>query len=128
VFFSDKPVDGDQVNSLVASGDIGIALYNVSIEQKNEYNMGLSSGKIAHFLQCGLPIVTSNLPTVKQYIDKYRCGICVDNVDQVGEAVKMILSNYNQYSKQALECFQKEFNLVPYLDRILKRLKYYESN
>ena len=122
VFFSDHPLDGDKVSSLVASGDIGIAFYNVNNEQRNVYNMGLSSGKIAHYLQLGLPIVTSSLPSVQRYVDKYGCGICVDRVDQVGEAVNKILNDYAKYSERALECFQREFNLDPFLNKILKRL------
>jgi glycosyltransferase involved in cell wall biosynthesis len=123
IIFSDRPVPASKVSSLVSSADIGIALYNVSEDSgKNIFTMGLSSGKIAHYLQCGLPVVATGLPTIKRYIEGYNCGICVDAVDQVGKSVKIILDNYSEYSRNALICFQQEFELNKYLEIILHRV------
>jgi glycosyltransferase involved in cell wall biosynthesis len=120
-FLSAEPVEGGLVRSLVASADVGIALYATSNQDKNVFTMGLSSGKIAHYLQCGLPVVATALPTVQRYVEGYRCGICVDRVSQVGGAIKAILDNYAEYSKNALTCFKQEFDLDKYLVPIMQR-------
>lgn len=114
-FLSDKLVASDQVRSLVSSADIGIALYRASEQERNVFAMGLSSGKIAHYLQCGLPVVATALPTVRRYVEGYRCGICVNEVEQVGDAVRAILRDYSTYSHNALDCFREEFELSKYL-------------
>lgn len=120
-FLSAEPVEGGLVRSLVASADVGIALYTTSEQNKNVVTMGLGSGKIAHYLQCGLPVVATALPTVRRYVEGYRCGICVDHVTQVGNAIKAILDNYAEYSKNALTCFRQEFDLDKHLGPILRR-------
>ena len=122
IYLSDEPVAGSKVRTLVTSADIGIALYQTSERDRNLFTIGKSSGKIAHYLQCGLPVVTTDLPTVKRYVEGYRCGICVNRVEQVEGAVKTLLSDYDRYSQNALACFEREFDLhrhvVPILDRL----------
>ena len=126
-YLSAEPVAGGQVRDLVGSADIGLASYCDSERDRKTFHMGgKSSGKIAHYLQCGLPVVATGLPTVQPYVEGHRCGICVDRVDQVESALKTILSDYSKYSENALVCFEAEFDLnrhvVPILDRLDKLL------
>jgi glycosyltransferase involved in cell wall biosynthesis len=122
VYLSDQPVLPDQIRELVSSAQIGVALYDHMSSDFNSYTVGMSSGKIAHYLQCGLPVIVSNLPTLKRLIDTYDCGICVEKVEEVPAAVETILSDYATYSKNAIICFQKEFDFNLHVAPILARL------
>jgi hypothetical protein len=122
VYLSDQPVLPYQIIDLVASAQIGIALYDHKPRDLNAYTVGLSSGKIAHYLQCGLPVIVSNLPSLKRLIDTYNCGIYVEKVEEVPVAVETILSDYVTYSKNAIICFQKEFDFDLHMAPILARL------
>ena len=96
-------------------------MYAASEQNRNIFTMGLSSGKIAHYLQCGLPVVTTGFPTVRRYVEGYHCGRCVDHVEEVSDALKTILMRYTEYSENALACFRAEFDLDTYLMAILHR-------
>jgi len=125
VYFSDQPVLPSRIRDLVASTRIGVALYSHKAMYLNAFSVGLSSGKIAHYLQCGLPVIVSNLPTLKRLIDTYNCGICVEKVEEVPVAVETIRSDYERYSENAIFCFQKEFDF--YLQRMYLVKKYFNS-
>lgn len=122
VYLSSEPLDIRQVRQITAGAEIGIALYDTSPDEKNVYTMSHSSGKIAHYLQCGLPVITSDLPSVRQYIEGYKCGICVGRVEEVGRALEDIIADYRVYSDNAIRCFQDEFDLGPHLAQITEEL------
>lgn len=120
-YLSQKSLQMDQVIELIRSADIGIALYPGSKDNMNLFTMGLSSGKIAHYLQCGLPVVTTGLPTLRKLIERYNCGICIDRVEEVLSAVQTIINNYKWFSQRAIDCFNQELNLQWYLPAIVER-------
>ncbi|MBA4375972.1 MAG: hypothetical protein C0401_07350 [Anaerolinea sp.] len=122
VYLSDQPVLPYRIRDLVASARIGVALYGHKATDLNNYTVGLSSGKIAHYLQCGLPVIVSNLPTLKRLIDTYNCGICVEKVEEVPVAIETIICDYVRYSENAIICFQKEFSFDLHMAPILARL------
>jgi glycosyltransferase involved in cell wall biosynthesis len=121
-FLTQGPLALDQITRLIRSADIGIALYSVSERDQNMFIMGLASGKIAYYLQCGLPVVATGLPTLRRFIEQYRCGICVDGVDEVLGAIQTIISDYEGFSQRALECFKQEFQLDRFLPAIMEKL------
>lgn len=121
-FLTQGPLALDRFTSLVRSADIGIALYPVSERDQNMFIMGLASGKIAYYLQCGLPVIATGLPTLRRFIERYRCGICVDGVDEVLGAIQTIIKDYKGFSQRALECFKQEFQLDRFLPAIMEKL------
>jgi glycosyltransferase involved in cell wall biosynthesis len=120
VYFSGKPVSSGELISIIASADIGIALYSICAEE-NLYYLGRSSGKIAHYLQAGLPVIAPDLPSVRAYIEKYECGVCVNEVDDVRDAVLKVMGNYQYYSNNAITCFREQFNFEKHFWPILQR-------
>jgi glycosyltransferase involved in cell wall biosynthesis len=121
-FLTQGPLALDQFTRLVRSADIGIALYPLSERDQNMFIMGLASGKIAYYLQCGLPVVATGLPTLRKFIERYRCGICIDGVDEVLGAIQKIIKDYEGFSQRALECFQQELQLDRFLPAVMERL------
>ena len=126
-YLSDEPIANEQLRNLVASADIGIAFYPTTVSNpdggENAYTIGRSSGKIAYYLQCGVPIITSPLPSVRAYIDKYNCGIFVEQVKEVESAITTLLQGYAYYSANALVCFRELFDFDLHFAPILKRLE-----
>ncbi len=120
-YLNQRSLQMNQLIELIRSADIGMALYPVSEDNKNIFTMGFSSGKIAHYLQCGLPVVTTGLPTLRNFIERYHCGICIDRVEEVLSAVQTIINNYESFSRGAIDCFNQEFNLQWYLPAIAER-------
>lgn len=120
-YLSQRSLDLNQLIHLIRSADIGVALYAASENDPNMFTMGLASGKIAHYLQGGLPLVASGLPTIRKFVDQFRCGLCVDGAAQVLEAVQTIIHDYESYAQGALTCFQQKFHLDPYLPPLLEK-------
>lgn len=120
IFFSLQPVPYEQLDALVGSADIGIALYR-NIGQK-VFQMGLSSGKLAQYLKCGLPVVTTDFPSLRRIVEDYRCGICVSDPQEVGQAVSRILAHYDTYSANSVACYNELFALEKHFDKVLERL------
>ena len=120
IFFSLQPVPYAQLDALVGSADIGIALYkNVG---QNVFQMGLSSGKLAQYLKCGLPVVVSDFPSLRRIVEGYHCGICVSNPQEVGQAVSKILARYDTYSAKSVAGYNELFAPEKHFDKVLERL------
>lgn len=121
VHFSVRPVSNEVLDKLVASAYIGIALYSVSELGYRALYMGLAAGKIGNYLKCGIPVIASDLPSLS-YIEDYKCGVLVTDVNQVGEAILSIQEDYELYSKNARKCYQELWNPDRYLAEIEKKI------
>jgi glycosyltransferase involved in cell wall biosynthesis len=108
-----QAVNYDELEKLVRSADVGIALYKLSNTpylQKNIEKIGLSSGKIAQYLKCGIPVITNDVTSLVSIIEDFDCGIVIQQVSQLREAIARIKENYSYYSKNACQCFNSVFN------------------
>ena len=107
-FFDAVPFD--EVTRCAASADIGLVLHqNVSL---NYYYV--SPNKLFECMAAGLPVVGSNFPDLKRYIEGYNLGVTCDpeSPKDIAEAINYILSDetrYNEMRKNALEA-AKVFN------------------
>lgn len=121
VLFSLQPVTTFELDELVASADIGIALYSVDELEYRAIYMGLASGKIGNYLKCGLPVIATRLPSLS-YIEDYHCGILVESEERIADAINTILQNYDTYSLNAYTCYRELWHLDQYLDQILSAI------
>ncbi len=121
VYFSLNPVEWEKVPDLISSADIGLAFYrNLS---KNYSEIGMSSGKIASYLQAGLPIITSDFPSLREIINDYKIGRYVKDPYQIGKAAIAIFRMYNVYHKNAQRCFKEKYDNIKYFPPIIARIK-----
>lgn len=104
VLFSMEPVTRQEYPTLVNGADIGIAFYRPS-PSENIHVIGLSSGKIAYYLQAGLPIIVNRWPSVSSLVEKEGCGIVVNQSDEIGGAITEIARDYNKYGENACRTF-----------------------
>jgi glycosyltransferase involved in cell wall biosynthesis len=122
IFFSTTPVSTNELDSLISSAKIGIALYLTP--DTTDYRarlMGLASGKIGNYLKCGVPVIATNLPSL-EYLREYECGILINNESEIESAIEQILSQYHAYSMNAYHCYESLWQLDNYLEIIKNAL------
>ena len=120
LYLSTERVSYDQLDEVVASADIGLALY-ANIDP-NWYYIAFASGKLAQYLKVGLPIITVDFPDLRAVCEKYRCGLTVADVQEIPEAVRIIMANYGEYSENAVRCFQEAYHFERHFESVLHRL------
>lgn len=118
VVLSCEPLDADQIGKLISSADIGLAIYDP--KDDNMLNMGLSSGKLAEYLRYGLPVVVSDLRYTADIVSQYNCGIVIDRLESLENAIKIILTNYDIYAENAIRCFNEVWSLDNYSTTIVQ--------
>lgn len=122
IHLSAQAVALEQLDDLMSNASIGLAWYDRELLGYRADLLGLAAGKIGRYLRNGVPVVSKDLPTIRAYLDKYSCGICVDNVEDVGSAVQEILADYDRYSENALRCYEELWRPDRYLTDILARI------
>lgn len=120
VLLSLNPVPYDQIDQVVASSKIGIVIYG-NYEQwgSSWVSLAKGSGKIAHYLKCGKPVLCINIPGLDKIISKYQCGILFDELDEIQSGISKILQNYSFYSRNALRCYNEEYEFSNYFKKFL---------
>ena len=125
IIISDEPVPLNELEELIASADIGIALYKIVTKYKTNTNLttiGLSSGKIAQYLKCGVPVITIDFPDLKKLINKYQCGICIKNAAEIGGAITAILKNQNNFILNSVACYNNKFEFSQPFTKIINEI------
>ncbi len=127
VLFSIEPLPATQLDALISSSHIGLAFYSLERLGHRGELMGLASGKIAHFLKCGIPVIATDIPSIRAYVEPYGCGICVASPADIPEAVKTIRADYSTYQKNAIRCFDAVWHSDLYLDPIRQAVQTYRQ-
>jgi len=123
------PTSSEEYRSLVDSADIGLALYNPFLPMssakpdRNLEFMGFSSGKLAAYLHCGLPVIVNQSTGPKELINEYHCGICVTQLSEISNALGTILKHYDEYSANACRCFNERLEFSQYFIKVIKWLE-----
>jgi hypothetical protein len=116
VFLSLDPVPFEMVDVVFAGAKIGLVCYRPI--NSNFATTLMSSGKLVYYLRNGLPVVlVANRPP--EFADRWKCCICVPDVDEIGGALTMIASDYDRFSQQAKECYDDIFDFGRAFDRLM---------
>lgn len=125
VKFSLVPVKHQDLSAVASSADVGLAFYK-RIEGpamgKNIDHTGLSSGKIAQYLQNGVPIIINELPLISDIVRRYGCGISISKLSELQHAIKTVLDDHVNYCENARRCYQEIYKPEHYLGSILGRM------
>lgn len=102
----------------------GIALF-----PPTEHYMKKELTKFFEYMNAGLPIICSNFPVWKKFIETYKCGIAVDpyNEEEIKNALNTLRNNpqlANEMGKNGRKAVQKELN---WLSEERKLLDWYEQ-
>ncbi len=118
--FSLTSLSNNQLDDMISSADIGLALYSVKELSYRAELMGLAAGKIGNYLKCGLPVIASRMPSLK-YIKDYGCGILVDEESEIENAVRIIMEKKESYRENAFKCYRELWHPQNYLPEIHKK-------
>ena len=118
VFLSVEVFPYEKLDLLISSACIGIALYkNLNM---NHYVM--SSGKISHYLRCGLPVIAQRFPSIESIIVKNNCGVCVENCNEVESAIHTILNNYQEFSLNAKKFYSQKLDFKYSFTAVIEKI------
>ena len=121
VYLSLKQVDWQKMAELVSSADIGLVFYNYP--GPNWYEMGYASNKLVQYLQAGLPVITSDIPSLRDVVDNYQCGECAKDLDDIEYLAEKIFNDYERYRANAFRCYENEFDFSKYFKKVVERIK-----
>lgn len=116
-----EPVPYDDLASFLASADIGIALYKDFGE--NFTAIGSASGKLAHYLKCGLPVIVNDYPSMRKIIDSYKCGVCINDPREITDAMERIFDEYDIMRCNAYRCYEDNFMFSKQFVKVIERIK-----
>ena len=122
VHLSLQPVSFDRLDEIFTSAQIGIIAYDKRYGAGRE-NAHKASGKLGHFLKCGIPVVALNLPGYAEMFDQYKCGIVFDDFNEIEHCIDSILDNYDSFSQEAIRCFNEEFEFKKYFTPFLNLIR-----
>jgi len=106
----------DDVDKVLMSCDLGIAWYNdISVGFRMA---GKSSGKISAYFRFGLPVIVNSYPDTVEAVEKTGCGVCVDSIDSIPEAINIIESDYNGFAERCYEEYDKTYRFDVYASRL----------
>lgn len=118
---SNMPLSVETYDSLVQASDIGLAWYES--DDENIRYAGLSSGKVAHYLRWGKPIIINRLPLFEDFIPEYHCGLVVDDATEIAAALNTISANYEYYAEGARTAYSELFDMDSYARNLVQRVE-----
>lgn len=111
IYFSKTLYNFDELKLVYEPIDIGLACYS---GMNNDHSViGKSSGKLCFYLKYSKPVIVNRQRGLSDIIEKYNCGIVIDNIESVDEwknAIDTIMSDYEGYKSRAAECYKQEFD------------------
>ena len=81
---------------------------------------GLSSHKLAHYTQCGVPIISNNYPSICRLIDDTEFGFCVDSIEEIPDVILKIDSKYNHYKNNAYRAYSNYYRIDNYIGQVIE--------
>lgn len=121
VIIRTKAVPLDQLAELIDSADVGVALYDS--KSANVHEVGLSSGKIGHYLASGLPVIVSSQESLSIFTESCRAGVAINGGDELAAALDIIESDYEGYVQRSVDCYNKYYSTDNYKYDVLKAMK-----
>ncbi len=126
VVLSTEPLPVDEYEQLVASADIGLALYKPvppsRSTQKNIQTMGLSSGKFSFYVKYGLPVISVGQQTYAQLLVDYAFGENLDSFREMPAALNRVRSNYAHHRAEAQRLFSEKLDFDAHWPKLSTRL------
>ena len=99
-----------------SSADIGLMLYDRQREE--EVRNGATAGKLGLYLGSGLPILCCNIDSLK-WVSEERCGLWVNNIDEIPQAARAIIQDINTYKKNAYRIFLDKFEYSQHFSSLI---------
>ncbi|OGT98222.1 MAG: hypothetical protein A2X80_06620 [Geobacteraceae bacterium GWB2_52_12] len=142
VYISPFPsLDLKDLYLLLDAADIGVACYLPQmdtpsfLERLNLKHIGMASGKIASYLQHGLPILINEIGEMSEHVREYNLGRVIDDFSNTGAILSSL--NSNELDKSQVNCqnfFRHRLDLkltiqplLTVIDDLLNRKELFQS-
>jgi hypothetical protein len=126
VILSTDPLDNETYEKMVCSADIGLVLYKQmpgsKYVQKNIETIGLSSGKFAYFMKYSLPVISIGSKTYSKLLKEYKFGFNINSFVEMPGTLTNIISDYDNYSKEACRLFSEKLPFDLYWPSISNKI------
>jgi hypothetical protein len=86
------------------------------------YYLGLSSTKIAYYAALGIPILSTNIPSLVTYRRLYRFGELIKKPEELGLRIEQIENNFSDYARQSRRFYREVLNPTKPLDQFCEAL------
>lgn len=106
---------------LFAGSDIGIVLYDDL--GFNYRNTAYSSGKLSAYLRAGIPVLMPAFEEYSELLDRYKLGVQINDVEEVGKSLDLIKNDYEFFSAQARRAFDGIYHYKNYSGMVTSRIK-----
>lgn len=123
IFFSLSWVNScKELTPLIKSADMGIALYQATYTScyngDNLKYLGLSSGKIADYLQHGLPVIVNDIGLWSDNIKTYKLGFVTDSKINLPSPAEL-----EQYKERCYDFFEDKLDLNKTIAPLLGKIE-----
>jgi glycosyltransferase involved in cell wall biosynthesis len=120
VYFSYDYIDYKDLAGFLSSADIALMFYEAIDENFTE--ILFSSNKLADYLKAGLPVVTSDFPTLRQFFSENGIGCTVRSMEELPQALKKTSESYDSFRANVFRCYQSKFRFekffVPFFEKL----------
>ena len=111
----------DNVQNILKKWNIGLALY---VNSKNNLSVYCEPTKIKHYLQNGIPVVTTKTTYFHKELSRFNAGKVIDeNPHDLSKAISDISNSYRKY----LLGVKKIVNSNNYEEKYAKKFKFMEA-
>lgn len=100
-----KPlVASDKLIAEIKNADLGIAL----IEPDSINRANALPNKFFEYIHAGVPVIASNIPTLKEYVNRYKVGFIADpyNKAEIVNTLKEAIDNKSQLKLYRMNCIK----------------------
>jgi glycosyltransferase involved in cell wall biosynthesis len=122
VFLSLEPVDLDDLPKVVASADVGLVFYNPAMGPNYAVITG-ASGKLAYYLQAGVPVICLDLPGFDELMTDGQCGVCVPSPAAIGSALEVLTTRLPEFGEAARRCFDERYAFDRFFLPLVEEIK-----
>lgn len=129
IFISNHGTDMvDDMGYILNGVSAGICFYKPNFKDqfsgKNLKYIGLSSGKISTCLRYSIPVITNDIGLYSKLASEKKFGFVVANPSEIGNALKNLEINENQYRSNALDFFSNTLDFNNYRNMVWDKLSY----
>ena len=110
VILSLQRVPVSRVREVIASADIGLALYPST--PANDRLTAFASEKTALYLQCGVPLIAFDHPGYRRLANEEQCGVIIQRSQELPKAIEIILASREQFARNAFRTFEKYYDFA----------------
>lgn len=120
IYINTEPVKWEDLDNLIASADIGLAIYKES--DLNTQAIASSSNKLGVYSKSGVPIVINDTFSTKKMFETLKWGEGINQLNDLEDKIDNITSNYSHYNKNAYIAFDKYYNLKILSQKFIEKL------